>query len=756
MLQIMLGGSLAMAGALRPAFGATVSKPMPLGPALGAPGNIAGWSVAPFALGEVQLSAGSVFQRAVDEQLTFARNFPTDSFLTVFRVNAGLQTSATPAPPGGWEGFPNAGVTRAITQQWGPAEYPPAEGKNSGADGCLRGHYGGHALTMLAMTYAATQDATILAKLNAYVTGMKECRDALALMTYNSQPRYSHPGFFSAYGEWQFSALEAYAPYGEIWAPYYTLHKILQGLTDAYRYAGSTDALDIAEGIGHWVYSRLSKCTTAQLQRMWGIYIGGEYGGMNDALIDLYLLSSDPDKQEFFDAAKLFDLDTIIDSCANGQDVLNGKHANQHIPQITGYAKLGVLEPDATARARYLAAAAGFFGQIVPGRMYAHGGTGEGEMWGPANTVAGDIGSRNAESCAAYNMLKVARTLFFADQQPKYMDYYERTLLNHILGGRGDGTKYTTLHNTTSRQTPGNLYMYPVGPGQTKEYGTGNIGTCCGGTALESHSKYQDSIYFYAADGKALWVNLFMPSVVTWADAGLTLKQETSYPEDETSVLTIQQAPIGEFSLKIRIPGWCTGATVKVGAGAATEVAGGQYYEVKRTWSAGDTVTLNFPMQLRTEATVDRPDIQSLMYGPTVLNGLSSQTTYLKQSFYKNYRLDGTMGLAGAATATPNTFIVNGITYEPAYNGNNDPYHMYFQVAEDTVAFAGVDTGLANVAKSDGTTLLDAIWAGAPFADKAAFLRQVQEVTKAFQDDGLISLRARQEILVAAGRARMA
>src|SRR5699024_6645204 len=140
-----------------------------------------------------------------------------------------------------------------------------------------------------------------------FVAGLEECRAALAAQTHEGQPRYSHPGFLSAYGEWQFSALEEFAPYGEMWAPYYTLHKIRAGLVHAYRRTGSQQALTLAEGIGCWVHSRLSRCTPQQLEQMWGIYIGGEYGGMNDVLVDLYWASTATDRGIFLETARMFD-----------------------------------------------------------------------------------------------------------------------------------------------------------------------------------------------------------------------------------------------------------------------------------------------------------------------------------------------------------------------------------------------------------------------------------------------------------------
>ena len=240
-----------------------------------------GWKVAPFPLRNVAITSNSVFDRAKEGMLDYARNYPVDRWLVCFRAQANLlPKDNTTQPSGGWENFPSGSLDKAVEQQWGDAEYTRGQNKN-GADGLLRGHFAGHALHMLSQAYAETGEEAILNKINEFVSGLKECRDSLREMKYNGKARYSHPGFLAAYGEWQFKALEEYAPYGEIWAPWYTEHKILAGLIAAYEFAGNADALDLAEGIGHWTYARLSKCTKTQLQKMWDIYIGGEYGGMN-------------------------------------------------------------------------------------------------------------------------------------------------------------------------------------------------------------------------------------------------------------------------------------------------------------------------------------------------------------------------------------------------------------------------------------------------------------------------------------------
>lgn len=692
----------------------------------------ASWTVTPFPLAAVTLGE-SVFRRAFDQHLVMYRAYSIDKILAVFRRNAGLSTGDA-TPPGGWEEYgPNPDA-----QRWGPREY--VRGQNTaGAGGLLRGHYAGHFLSGISMAYASTGEVALLNKVDAIVDGLEECQAALAAQTYQDAPRYSHPGFLSAYGEWQFSALEEYAPYGEIWAPYYTLHKILAGLLDAHALAGNQKALAIAEGIGHWVHSRLSTCTPAQLARMWGSYIAGEYGGMNESLVELYWRSSDPAKGEFLDAAKLFTLQTLVDACATGADTLNGKHANQHIPQFPGYIKLAAETGDQ----HLLEAARGFFGLVVPGRSYAHGGTGEGELWGPANTVAGDIGPRNAESCAAYNMLKVASDLFFTEQNPAYMDYFERTVLNHILGGRRD---------RESLSGPENLYMFPVNPGARKEYGNGNIGTCCGGTGLESHVKYQEGIYFRSADQAHLYVNLYIASTLTWQETGLVLEQVSAYPQGETSTLTVVSAPSGPLTMHLRVPSWAAGVEISInGEPSGVDAVPGAYAALERSWTAGDEIGIRIPLSLRTEGTIDRPDIQALMYGPVVLSATSGTTSYLKVSLSDRLDLSGAV-TRGVSKTEDNVFTIGSLTFEPAYNGKDVAYHMYVQRTEPSVAFAGKDSGVATPKRSD-RTLLDEIWERAPFATRTDFLAAVSEVSSSYVADGLLTSRNRQKILLTAAQA---
>jgi DUF1680 family protein len=508
----------------------------------------------------------------------------------------------------------------------------------------------------------------------------------------------------------------------------------MAGLLDAYRLGGSHRALEIVTAMGEWAYGRLRRCTPQQLERMWSLYIAGEYGGMNESMMQLYAITGNED---FLAAARLFDLNPLINACATGVDTLNGKHANQHIPQFLGYEQLSAY----TGEQRYYDALKGFWGMVVPGRTYAHGGTGEGELWGPADTVAGDIGQRNAECCAAYNMLKVARVLFFNAPDAAYMDYYERTVTNHILGSR---------RNVESTTSPEVVYMFPVHPGAIREYG--NTGTCCGGTGMENHLKYQDAIYFRSAADDALYVNLYISSTLEWSERGIRIVQRTSYPHDGTSELTVGGS--GRFAVRLRVPGWAVdGYAVTVnGEDAGVEIVPGTYVEIDREWADGDVIGITIPLKLRTEPTVDDRSVQAIMHGPVVLFATSSQTGYQKLSLYGRMALDGSIDGAFEARGE-NRFRFGAVNYEPAYSGAQDRYHMYFQRTEPTVVFDGVDSGVRNPVRPDETSLLDAVWAEAPFASKRSFVETVSAVSLQFQNEGLINRAARQRILLAAGRA---
>jgi len=680
-----------------------------------------------FPLSDVRLGQASVFQRARREMLHLAHAYPVDRLLAVFRANAGLDTHGA-LPPGSWEDFGHP-----AEEAWSEHDYPGREGAQTA--NLLRGHYAGHFLSMLAMAAAGESDPVLRAKTEQLVSGLAEVQAALA-----ATGRYSHPGFLAAYGEWQFSRLEDGAPYGEIWAPYYTCHKIMAGLLDAYELVGSEQALGVATSMGHWVHGRLSRLDDARRQHMWSLYIAGEFGGMNETMARLAVVADEP---VFLETARMFDQHDLIAAGASGRDILDGMHANQHLPQLIGY----VHEYEATGERAYLEAAAGLWDQVVPGRMYAHGGTGESEIWGPAGRVAGDIGHRNAETCATYNMLKLSRLLFQHSLDPKYMEYYERGVLNHILGSRRD---------VRSDTSPEVAYMFPVHPGALPEFD--NVGTCCGGTGLENHVKYQDSVFFRGADaGPELWINPHTSAELTWREQGLRVGVDSELPLASQVRVRVERLDgcldAVPLTVHVRVPGWVVApVSARIGAvPVAVDVQPGQYADVRRDWTPGEELILTLPMSLRAHAAPDEPQVRHVSFGPSVLAARSDGTTWLETALDRRRLLDGTIlgddPDPGATLRSEGVARVAGLSFAPVWTGSDDRYHMYVRAADATIGFAGVDTGIAARRREDGSTILEDVWAEPLPRTRSAFVSRVLEAVRGGHAEGLLGLGEARSVL---------
>lgn len=574
-----------------------------------------------------------------------------------------------------------------------------------------------------------------------------------------------HPGFLSAYTEAQFIRLEEFTNYSAagIWAPYYTLHKITRGLLDAYHLTGSTRALEIAHKVGDWVHSRLSKLDRDRLNRMWSLHIAGEYGGMNENMAHLAAIERDPRRRaDYLATAKCFDnRAAVFPAAVENRDVLRGIHVNQHVPQFLGY--LRVYEQDTASREHYTAAR-NFWHMVVPHRMFSHGSAGgqyaagadhpentNAELFQPRDDIAGaleyqtrpetDATGGGGETCSTYNLLKLTRNLFFHDPDPAYMDYYERGLCNHILGSRRD---------TDSATGPQVTYFLPAHPGAQR--GFGNLGTCCGGTGLENHTKYQDSIYFHSDDERSLYVNLYIASTLRWN--GFTITQETDFPREQRSTLTVRGD--GRLTIMLRVPGW-------VGTGFGIAVNGnpihlharpGTYFELRKNWKSGDRIEISLPFTLRTERAIDDPAVQSVFHGPLVLPALDASRAWQTFSFYPRLKLDGDLAAAVSPLAEPNVFTTNDHTLRPLYIGVNDAHHIYFKRSEPKVVFGGIDSGVSNEAlDDDGLSFLDRVWSDAPFTSHDRFVSRVRHVADDWQRSGRFTGQDRRAVIETAIRA---
>lgn len=567
----------------------------------------------------VRLGSGTVFHQTQENMRDYLKQTDPDSLLYVFRQAAGLPVRSA-RPLDGWDA----------------------------PDSLLRGHTTGHFLSALALCFHSCPEEAIRQKAAYLVQGLQECQEAF------SQEEGFHPGFLSGYSEEQFDLLEEYRTYPEIWAPYYTLHKLLAGLLDCYVLLQDETARKIAEDLGDWVCRRLGRLSPAQRTRMWSLYIAGEYGGMNEVMARLYQLTG---KQEYLDCAKWFDNHRLLYPLEQRVDALSGMHANQHIPQM-----LGVLEIfRATGEEPYYQAAAQFWEFVTGSRCYAPGGTGEGEMFRQKGRLGALLTRHTQETCASYNLLKLTRELYRFRPDPRYMDYYERTLFNHILAA----PERAATGETT--------YFFPLAPGSRRQFEREN--SCCHGTGLESPFRFREALYF--RQGDTLYLPLLIPSVLEAPEENLLIRLEQDSETPEHLTLFLQ----GWFrTVLLRRPCWCReDAKIQmiqgnVQAGPLPTEKNG-YYRLEGDFSQGCLLELYLPFHLTLRRSPDRPELAAIQAGPHILAALSGQTDFLELPLQED-RLEEQL------IRQPKSldYRSGSLLFRPLCQIGQEAYHVYIKI----------------------------------------------------------------------------
>jgi DUF1680 family protein len=416
-------------------------------------------------------------------------------------------------------------------------------------------------------------------------------------------------GYLSAYPEEFIDRVET----GQrVWAPWYTLHKIDAGLLDMHVRCDNRQALDVLERVCAWIQSRTDKLSDEQMERM----LGNEHGGMNDVLAELAAVTGN---ERYLKLSQRFNHHAVLDPLAKREDRLTGLHANTQFPKILGAARQYELTGDQNRQT----IATFFWDAVTKERSYVIGGNSDGEMFSAKEELSKHIGPSTTETCNTHNMLKITRRLFCWDPRAEYADYYERALYNHILASQNPETGMV-------------CYYLPLKTGVPKAFSSPNESFwCCVGTGMENHAKYGDSIYFREGD-RGLYVNLFIASELKWSERGVTVRQETKYPEEEATRLMFTCDQPVELTLHIRVPYWATaGFEVAVNGQLqpaepakeariaskrdAADSTPGSYVRLTRQWKTGDGVEVRMPMSLRTEAFRDNPRKLAVMYGPLVL-----------------------------------------------------------------------------------------------------------------------------------------
>jgi DUF1680 family protein len=508
----------------------------------------------PFPLSQVRL-LDSPFHDAMVRDQNYLMSLEADRLLHTFRLNAGLPSSAQPY--GGWED-------------------PKIE---------LRGHTIGHYLSACSLMYASTGDARFKERVDTIVAGLAVCQAALAT-------NGSHAGYLSAFPE---SFIERVENHQKVWAPWYTLHKIMAGLLDANQLTGNPQALEVLTNMANWVKFRVDNLPEEKMQAS----LDTEFGGMNEVLANLYGVTGNAD---YLKTAEAFNQKKVFDPLAAGQDKLDKLHANTQIPKMIGAARQFELTGDQ----RDAGIANFFWRRVALHRSYIIGGDSDREHFFSVNDFSNHLSAETAESCNTYNMLKLTRHIFEWSPDAVTMDFYERALYNHILASQDPATGMFA-------------YFMSLKPGHFKTYSTPEDSFwCCVGTGMENHAKYGDTIYFHG-DG-SLYVNLFIPSELSWPEKNLTVRQETTFPESDTTRLDFKtEAPV-RFAVKIRWPAWAETISVRVDGWKQT-ISGkpGSYFTLDREWRNDDRVEIELPMKLHAEPLPGATNIVTLLYGPIVL-----------------------------------------------------------------------------------------------------------------------------------------
>lgn len=514
-----------------------------------------------FPLSEVEL-LGSPFRHALSMDSAYLLQIRPDRLLYRFHKHAGLPVKDSIY--GGWE-----------------------------KDG-ISGHTLGHYLSACAMMYASTGNRVFRDRVEYIVQELRNCQLARGTGYVGAVPNEDTIFAQVKRGEIRTGGFDLNGG----WVPWYTLHKVMAGLLDAYLYCDNKLALTISTGIADWAGTIVNGLTEEQRLKM----LNCEHGGMNESLANIYAITGN---EKYLALSLKFHDDFVLGKLAQRIDPMPGKHSNTNVPKAIGCARRFEITGDERDRT----IASFFWENMVGHHSYVIGGNSNYEYCGPRDSLSERLSDATCETCNTYNMLKLTRHLFAWQPSGELMDYYERALYNHILASQHPGNGMMT-------------YFVPLRMGTRKEFSDSfNTFTCCVGSGIENHSKYAEQIYSH--DGKnTLYLNLFIPSALKWGNRGIRVRQETRFPEEDRVSLFFDNPKRIPLTLKCRKPFWSRGIDVTVdGMPAETRDDGNGYITISGLKNNRMKVEISFSMDLYTESMPDNPNRIAFKYGPLVLAG---------------------------------------------------------------------------------------------------------------------------------------
>jgi uncharacterized protein len=596
--------------------------------------EVVAFRVLPFSLADIKLLEGP-FLHATELNTKTLLKYNPDRLLAKFYTEAGLKPKADHYM--GWE------------------------------NESLAGHSLGHYLSACSMMYQTTGDRRFLDISNYIVDELKFLQEK------------DGDGYIGAFQNGE-KILDEEVAKGDIrsqgfdlngiWSPFYTQHKILAGLRDAYRFCNNKKALEVEKSFADWIGRVVTPLNREQVQKM----LRCEHGGIGETLADLY---ADTREEKYLGLSQIFYHKAILDSLKEEKDILPGKHCNTNIPTLISLSRLYELTGDTSDRI----AAEFFWHTVVNHHSYVSGGNGNDEYFGPADRLRNRLGEGTTESCNVYNMLKLTEHMFEWEATAEAADFYERALFNHILSTQHPGSGNVT-YNLSLDMGGFKLFQDPL------EF------TCCIGTGMENHSKYGGNIYYH--NDSELYLFQYIASELNWREKGMRLIQNTTYPEEQGSTIKLTCENPVRLTLQIRYPYWAQeGIEIRVnGSRKRIKQQPGSFVAIERTWKTGDVVDIRIPFTLRLEAMPDDSNRVAVMYGPLVMAGdlgpvndsASHETMYVP--VFMTEEREPSVWMKPVAEK-PNTFMTintgrpRDVEMKPFYSVYDRRYSVYWDLFDE-------------------------------------------------------------------------